>query len=124
MAFVAGYVSLTPQYRTETLLERLRAFSILPGETGGSYEHRVVATRHGHLAMKHKPTYPVPPTLVTDDAGNVLVILGFVLTGETGAGPKDLLAACVATGGESLTQSMNSLVDATRSRIRRVSESP
>jgi hypothetical protein len=105
MAFVAGYVSLTPQYRTETLLERLRAFSILPGETGGSYEHRVVATRHGHLAMKHKPTYPVPPMLVTDDARNVLVILGFVLTGETGAGPKDLLAACVATGGESLTQS-------------------
>jgi hypothetical protein len=63
MALVAGYVSHL-QYSEAEILERLRRFSIVPGDAPDSYEHHVVATSYGALMVKHKRGYPIPPTLV------------------------------------------------------------
>jgi Asparagine synthase len=104
MAFIAGYVSPRPRYATAELLDRLRNFAILPGEMPDAYEQTVVTTPHGHLMVKHKPTYPVPPRLVTDIARNALATLGFVLTPSGTAEPKDLLASCTASGAGTLTE--------------------
>jgi hypothetical protein len=96
MAFVAGYLSGGPQYTTKELTDRVGSFSILPREPA-AYAHRVVTISNGHLLIKHRTTYPVPPRIDVDEQGNTLATLGFVF-----AGPQDALTACVATGGRAL----------------------
>ena len=96
MAFVAGYVSNERQYTTAELVERLGSFSILPGEAAAC-EQRVVEIPHGHLLIKHRMTYPIPPRLVVDERGSTLATLGFL-----DADPKDALTACVGSDARSL----------------------
>jgi Asparagine synthase len=96
MAFVAGYLSKERQYTTEELVERLGSFSILPGEAAAC-EQRVVEIPHGHLLIKHRMTYPIPPRLVVDERGSTLATLGFL-----DADPKDVLTACVGSDARTL----------------------
>jgi hypothetical protein len=98
MAFTAGYVSTTVQYDTEDLLERLKAFAMLPAETRAS-ENRVLPVGRGHIVVKYKPTYPRPPRIATDAAGNVLVTLGFMVDES-----RDVLASCATSGGRALEE--------------------
>lgn len=99
MAFIAGYVAERPQL-TEAIRERVRAFSILPGESGSDYVQAVIATHFGHLIVKHKATYPIKPQFASDAEGNVLVTLGFVLSGDAEA----LLPLALRTAGLSLEE--------------------
>lgn len=99
MAFIAGYVSERPEYTSPELLERAHAFSILPSEVGGVYEVKVVATPQGHLIIKHKTTHPLPPRLISNQHGNTLVTLGFLL-----AEAKDTLSAAMRTEGRALDE--------------------
>jgi hypothetical protein len=99
MAFVAGYVSAGAPYDNAALLERLRAFAILPSEPNGASENRVLPVDRGHVVVKYKPTYPRPPRIATDAAGNVLVTLGFMVDDS-----RDVLASCATTGGRALEE--------------------
>jgi len=54
MAFVAGYVSARRPYAPGELAERLRRFSIVPGDTLESYEQRVVTTGRATVMIRYK----------------------------------------------------------------------
>jgi hypothetical protein len=99
LAFIAGYVAERPQ-STEAIRDRARAFSILPGESDCDYMNAIITTHSGHLIVKHKAAYPIKPQIASDAEGNVLVILGIVLSGDAGA----LLPPAVRTGGRSLEE--------------------
>ena len=100
MAFIAGYVAERPQ-PTEAILERVHDFSILPGESGCDYEQAVIATRFGHVIVKHKATYPIKPQIESDGEGNVLAMLGFVVSGDDA---RTRLARAVRTEARSLEE--------------------
>ncbi|MEP7308711.1 MAG: asparagine synthase-related protein [Acidobacteriota bacterium] len=97
MALIAGYVA-QQQQPTEAIRERVRSFSILPGESAAAYEQVVVASQFGHLIVKHKATYPIKPQIGSDAHGNTLAVLGFVLSGD------GLLARCARTTARALDE--------------------
>ena len=97
MALIAGYVAERPQ-SAEAIYERVRAFSLLAGDSVADYEQVVVAVRFGHLIVKYKATYPIKPAIASDAEGNVLAVLGFVLSDDT------LLPRCARTAARSLDE--------------------
>jgi hypothetical protein len=105
LALIAGYVADRPQ-PTETLQQRVRTFLVVPGESSDDYVHQLISTRFGHLIVKHKSTYPIKPQIVSDDEGNVLVILGFILSGCV----IDLLNAAVREGAGAVDESEGEFV--------------
>jgi hypothetical protein len=100
MALIAGYVSGRPE-ATEAIRERVRSFAILPGEPESDYEEAVIPTSSGHVIVKCKTTYPIKPRFTTDNEGNVLVLLGFVISGDSAT---TLLTNCRRTAGRSLEE--------------------
>lgn len=106
MAFIAGYVAERPQ-PTEVISRRVRAFSILPGESPTDYQHCVVRTRSGHLIAKYKAAHPIRPGTATDASGNALATLGFVLP-QTDV--HTALAMAAQTSGNSLERAEGEFV--------------
>jgi hypothetical protein len=100
MAFIAGYIAERPK-PIDVIRERVRAFSILPGESGAADEQAVIALPFGHLIIKHKATHPIRPRIATDAEGNALATLGYVLSGEDAKG---LLSASARTAARSLEE--------------------
>ena len=80
MALIAGCQIKAGNIHREEYANRLRDFPILIDDDLESYENHVISTRSGYLFQKYKRGYPVPPMRYSNDAGNILITLGFILS--------------------------------------------
>ena len=76
-------------------------FQSFPASRVATTEQAVIATRFGHVIIKHKSDYPIKPQIESDGDGNVLAMLGFVVSSED---TKTRLALAARTEARSLEE--------------------
>ena len=93
MAFIAGCQLKARGTSSAEFESKLQNFSIIStsgNEDPASFENHVIPTRYGFLFLKYKPSYPVRPQQCSDESGNTLITLGFVLSGADNLHPDQL----------------------------------